>query len=411
MKIYADLHIHSRYSRATSPKLDVENLEKYARIKGLNLLGTGDFTHPLWLKELREKLNEGDGILKTKSGFGFVLQAEISDIYSQGGKVRKIHNIILAPSFAVVDQINEFLEKKGNLEADGRPIFGKMTCEELVEGLMGISKDIEVIPAHIWTPWFSLFGSMSGFDTVEECYGDQTKHIHAMETGLSSDPPMNWRLSQLDRFNLVSNSDAHSFWPWRIGRECNAFDIDLSYKNVVNAIRTGKNFVETIEVDPAYGKYHFDGHRKCNVCMDPAEAIKLGDKCPKCGRPLTIGVLHRVEELADRPDGYVPKEKLGFRTLMPLAELISLSTGVKQLHSKRVMGAYDKLIKEFGNEFTILLDVIEGDLRKVAGEELAGLILKNRRGEVKVNPGYDGVYGEVVSAEEGLKLQKNLEEF
>ncbi|MFH1424421.1 MAG: endonuclease Q family protein [archaeon] len=407
MKIYADLHIHSKYSRATSKDLTLENLEKYARIKGIGLLGTGDFTHPKWLGELK-KLDEADGVLKTKSDFPFILQAEIANIYSEAGKVRKIHNIILAPSIEVVGQINAFLETKGNLEADGRPIFGKMNCAELVEELMSISRDIELIPAHTWTPWFSIFGSMSGFDSVEECFGDQAKHIHALETGLSSDPEMNWRVSSLDKYNLISNSDAHSFWPWRIGRECNVFDIDLSYENVIKAIRTGKGFVETIEVDPAYGKYHIDGHRNCDFCTEPGK-IK-GDVCPKCGKKMTIGVLHRVEELADRKPGYVPKGKPDFRRMLPLSEIISMSTGVKQMHSKKVMGIHEKLIGEFKNEFAVLLNTSEGDLKNIVDEKLAGLILKNRIGKIKVKPGYDGVYGEAVF-EKTKEGQKNLEEF
>jgi uncharacterized protein (TIGR00375 family) len=410
MKLFADLHIHSRFSRATSRELDIPNLEKYGRIKGLGLIGTGDFTHPEWLQELKRVLHEdGSGILKTASGFNFVLSAEISNIYSQGGKVRKIHNVLLAPDFETVEQVNEYLEKLGNIKSDGRPIFGKITCEELVEELKGISEEIEIIPAHVWTPWFSLFGSMSGFDSVEECFGDQSRHIYALETGLSSDPPMNWRLSQLDRYTLVSNSDSHSFWPWRIGRECNVLDIDLNYKNLINAIRTTKGFVETLEVDPSYGKYHFDGHRDCSVCMDPTDAKKHGDKCPKCGRKLTIGVLHRVEELADRPEGYVPKDKPGYRHIMPLSELIALSVGVQQLYSKKVFGAYQELTGKFGSEFEVLLNVPEEELKKAVDEKLAVLIMRNREGKIDVKPGYDGVYG--VPQLEEKRGQKRLSEY
>jgi len=408
MKILADLHIHSKYSRATSPRISVSTLEENARKKGLDLLGTGDFTHPKWISELKSELREEEGILKTKTGFSFVLQAEVSSIYSQDGKVRKIHNVLLAPGFEVAEQANEFLAKYGNLEADGRPIFGKMPCPELVEGLKSISEKIEVIPAHVWTPWFSLFGSMSGFDSLEECFQEQSKHIHALETGLSSDPAMNWRVSELDKYTLVSNSDAHSFWPWRIGREANVFDIELTYDNLIRAIRTREGLLETFEVDPNYGKYHFDGHRNCDVCMNPSESKKLQDTCPKCGRRLTIGVLHRVEELADRELGFEPKEAIPFKTLMPLSELISTATGVKQLYSKRISETYEKLVGEFGSEYSVLLDAPEGKLKELVKERLAKLIMRNREGKIKVQPGYDGVYGEAVLEE---KPQKTIGDF
>ena len=256
MRVIADLHLHGRFSRATSTKLDIPNLEKYARLKGVNLLGTGDFTHPEWQKELKSTLvHEQNGIYQTSTGFSFLLSTEISLIYTQGGKGRRIHNIVFAPSMDVVMQITEALGKRGRLDYDGRPIF-KIPCPEFVELLRGISTDIEVIPAHAWTPWFSLFGSMSGFDSLQECFQDQTKHIHAVETGLSSDPPMNWRLSQLDKLQLVSFSDAHSFWPWRLGREATLFDLkELSYANLIDAIRTGKGLTETIEFFPEEGKY------------------------------------------------------------------------------------------------------------------------------------------------------------
>lgn len=397
MRVIADLHIHSKYSRATSKNMDIPNLEKYGKIKGLDLIGTGDFTHPKWLEELKKYLSEdGSGILKTKGGFNFVLSAEVSNIYSQGGKLRRIHNVLLAPDFATVEQINEFLGKRGKLASDGRPIFGKMPCTELVEELMSISRDIEVIPAHIWTPWFSLFGSMSGFDSLEECFQDQSKHIHALETGLSSDPAMNWRVSDLDKYTLVSNSDCHSFWPWRIGREANVFDIGMTYNELMSAIRTGKNVIETFEVDPGYGKYHFDGHRKCDVCMDPGEAIKNKDICPKCGKPLTIGVLHRVEELADRPEGGKPKGKPGYRSLLPLAELISTATGTKQLGSKKITKIYYELVDKLGSEFEVLLNTDEVEILKIADEKLVELIMLNREGKIIVEPGYDGVYGKAV---------------
>ena len=393
MKIYADLHIHSRFSRATSKNLTIENLEKYARIKGVNLLGTGDFTHPKWLEELKENLTEDSGFLKTKTGFKFVLQAELSNMFRQDDKGRRVHNIILAPSFEIVDQINEFLAPKGKLASDGRPIFGKMSCIELCTGLFSISDKIEVIPAHIWTPWFSVLGSKSGFDSIKECYGPFTDKIHALETGLSSDPEMNWRLSQLDRFTLVSNSDTHSFWPWRMGRECNVLDIEPNYNSLLNSLKTQKGFEYTIEVDPSYGKYHFDGHRKCDVCFEPKESLKNQDKCPKCGKALTIGVLHRVEELADRKEGVKPKDAPDFKTMLPLSEIIALALGVKSPASTRVNAIYYKLIEGFGNEFKVLLEAGETELKKIVNEKLSSLIIKNREGNIKVRPGFDGEYG------------------
>ena len=249
MKLIADLQIHSRFSRATSSSLNLANLEKYAKLKGLNLLGTGDFTHPKWLAELKNELKEdGSGILTSKTGFHFVLQGEISNIYTQDGKQRRVHTLLLAKNFEIVEQINAALLKKGRLDYDGRPIFG-FSCIELVEMMKEISDDIEIIPAHAWTPWYGIFGSMSGFDSVEECFKEYSHKIYAIETGLSSDPAMNWRLSSLDNYTLVSSSDAHSFWPWRLGRECNVFDIDWNYDDLVKAIRKRKGFVETIEID------------------------------------------------------------------------------------------------------------------------------------------------------------------
>lgn len=392
MKIIADLHLHSKHSRATSKNLDLINLEKYAKIKGINLLGTGDFTHPIWFKELKKNLIEdGSGILKTKTGFNFLLTVELSNIYTQDGKGRRIHNIIFAPNFEVVDQINQALLKKGRLDYDGRPIFG-FNCVELVEMMKNISNEIEIIPAHIWTPWFSLFGSMSGFDSIEECFRDQAKHIHAVETGLSSDPEMNWRLSMLDKISLVSFSDAHSFWPWRIGREATIFDIKLKYKELINAIRTKKGLKETIEVNPNYGKYHLDGHRSCDICLRPKESIKLKKICPNCGKKLTIGVLHRVEELADRNDGFKPKNAKPFKSLIPLSELIAgvVNQGVA---TQKVWKEYNNLMENLGPELIILLETTLEELKKVTNNKIAEAIIDNREGKIKVAPGYDGVYG------------------
>ncbi len=403
MRIIADLHIHSKYSRATSKQLNIQNLEKYARLKGPTLLGTGDFTHPLWIKELKSELTEdGTGILKTKTGFNFILQTEISLMYTQDEKSRKIHNIVLAKNFDIVSQITEQLKKLGRVDYDGRPIFG-INCPEFVEMMKEIDKDIEIIPAHVWTPWFGLFGSKSGFDSVQECFKDQTKHIHALETGLSSDPAMNWRLSSLDKYTLISNSDLHSFWPWRIGRECNIFDLkELTYDSLLNAIKTKRGLVETIEVDPSYGKYHFDGHRNCNVCMSPNESLKHKDVCPVCKRKLTIGVLHRVEELADRPAGFRPKDAVPFRSLIPLSEILSklLDSGIA---TQKTWKAYYDLVNESRSEMDVLLDLSFNELKKIANEKTAEAIINIRNGKIKIQPGFDGEYGYPLFSEKNVK--------
>jgi len=392
MKIISDLHIHSRYSRGCSKDLGIDNLVKYARIKGVNLLGTGDFTHPEWIKEVKEKLSDdGTGVYRTKDGFPFVLQTEISLIYSQGGKGRRVHVIVLAPSLDVVGQITDELKKRGRVDYDGRPIF-KISCMEFVEMLNKISKDIEVIPAHIWTPWFSLFGSNSGFNSVKEAFGDQLKNVHAIETGLSSDPQMNWRLSQLDNMQILSFSDLHSYWPWRIGREATILDLDeLTYKKILHAIRTGEGLHGTVEVDPSYGKYHEDGHRNCDVCLSPSESIKLKGICPKCHRPLTIGVHHRVEELADRPEGYVRKDAKKVYSLMPLHELLANVFG-KGMATKKMWEEYYKIIK-LGSEFEVLMNVPYDKLLSVTTEKMARAIIKNREAKLTIKPGYDGRYG------------------
>ena len=392
MKVIADFHVHSHYSRATGKELNLENLEKYGRIKGVNLIGTGDFQHPLWLKELKEKLTEdGSGILRSKTGFPFILQTEISLIYTHGGKGRKVHNIVLAKNLDIATHIQEALLKKGRLDYDGRPIFG-MNCIEFTEMMRGVDDSVEIIPAHIWTPWFSLFGSMSGFDSVKECFGDQTKHIYALETGLSSDPAMNWRLSQLDRYTLVSNSDAHSFWPWRLGRECNVFDIELTYDALIHALHTREGLLETIEVDPNYGKYHLDGHRNCKVCMTPKESLQHKKICPVCKRPLTIGVLHRVEALADREEGYQPKNAVPFRSLLPLSDLIAGVLG-SAVATKKVWEVYYKLVTKERSEYEVCLDMEESELRKLVDDKMVDAILRNRKGNIKITPGYDGEYG------------------
>jgi uncharacterized protein (TIGR00375 family) len=390
--------------------MSIEGLSRGAKVKGLQMLGTGDFTHPLWLEEIKQRLEEVSGNeLYTYGNVFFMLTSEVATIFTFEGQTKKIHHIIHAPNFDVVEQINENLSKYGNLKTDGRPML-TVPAPELVENLMEISKDVMITSAHIWTPWFSLFGSKSGFDKVEDCYQDQTKNIFSLETGLSSNPAMNWRLSALDKFTLVSNSDSHSPHPWRLGRESNAFDLkEVTYREIFDAIksRDKKRFLFTIEVDPSYGKYHFDGHRNCEISLTPNEAKKFNNICPVCRRRLTVGVLHRVEDLADRPEGFVPKDAIPFKSLLPLYEIISFVTGTNQLYSQKVIVEQDKLIEKFGNEFNVLLNVSKEELLKVTNEKIADAIIAVREGKVKYIAGYDGVYGRpVFSEEEFEKIEK-----
>lgn len=403
MKFISDLHIHSKYSRACSNKLTIPNLEKWARIKGVNLLGTGDFTHPKWIQHLKKNLKENNGFLQTKSGFNFVLQTEISLIYTQNKKGRKIHNIVLAPSFEIVDQITEELLKKGRVDYDGRPIF-KIPCPEFVELMRSISKDIEIIPAHCMTPHFGILGEYNQFNSIKDCFQEQTKHIHAIETGLSADLNMLFRIPQLDKFLLISSSDSHSFWPWRIGRETTLFDIKSNYKSLLNAIRTKKGFQSTIEFWPEEGKYHFTGHRKCNISMDPKTAISKKNICPVCQKKLTIGVAQRVEKLATRAKGFKPKNAQKSRHLIPLSELLSVSLN-KSINTKTVWKEYYKLIKNFKTEFNILLNVSKDQLKKVTDPNIAELIEKNRKELIKIKPGYDGVYGKILIKNNNKNLE------
>lgn len=411
MRIIADLHIHSHYSRATSKQMNIEELCYYAKRKGLNLLGTGDFTHPLWLDEIKEKLEEvekGCGIYSYK-GMYFILSGEVSLVYLQDKKVRKIHLVILSKSLVDVEEINEFLNKKTDLKSDGRPTI-EMSCPEFVEKVMEISEDNFIFPAHAWTPWFGVFGSKSGFDSIRECFQDQEKNIHAIETGLSSDPEMNWRISSLDKFTLLSNSDSHSPRSSRIGRECNVFEIkEISYDNIIKIIKRKdrKRFLFTIEVDPAYGKYHYDGHRNCNVALDPQESIKINNICPVCKKPLTIGVLHRVEELADRPRGFIPANAIPFIKILPLTELIAKKYNLN-LFSKKVLEIEEKYISRFGSELATLLDASEEELREV-DKNLVDLIIRNREGKLNIKPGYDGVYGELLIENKG-EIKKRRED-
>jgi uncharacterized protein (TIGR00375 family) len=409
MRVIADLHIHGRYSRATSDKMCVEEIARFAKIKGLNLVGTGDFTHPKWLKELQETLvqESNTGLYKVAKypelPVYFMITTEVSTIFTFENEIKKIHHVILTPNIETAIQINDRLARYGNLAIDGRPTLN-MDAPHLVEEVMEVSKENMIFPAHAWTPWFSIFGAFSGFNSVEECYQDMTKHIYALETGLSSDPPMNWRLSKLDKFALVSNSDSHSFWPWRMGREANVFELkEPSYHEIVDAIRfkDKKRFKFTIETDPAYGKYHWTGHRNCRVSLPAVEAIKMANICPVCRKKLTKGVEQRVEELADRPPGFKPPDAIDFMHLLPLSEIIATVLGVDSPSTQQVWNIYNSFVERFGDEYTVLVDAYESDLCSV-NEKVAEAIIKVREGQVKVMPGYDGVYGQLIISEEQI---------
>jgi len=397
MQFVADFHLHSKFSRATSRDMDLENLEKWAKIKGIKVLGTGDFTHPEWFGNLKENLAPAEpGLFKLKksdSGIRFILTSEISCIYSKNGGTRKVHVIIFSPSFEVCEKINVHLGWIGNLKADGRPILG-LDAKELAKIVLGVSDDCLVVPAHVWTPWFSVFGSRSGFDSLEECFDEYTKYIFAIETGLSSDPKMNWRLSALDKVALISNSDSHS--PQKIGREANVFNVEISYYGIVDAIKT-KNpakFLYTIEFFPEEGKYHLDGHRLCDIRLSPQESKRYNNICPVCGKPLTIGVLNRVEQLADRAGGVVPKGAIPFKNVIPLGEIIGDALGVLP-GARRVKEEYDRLLVKFGSEFEILMNASYQDLKEATLPEIAEGLIRVREGKIAVDPGYDGVYGKI----------------
>ena len=397
MRVVADLQLHSKYALATSKDMDLEHLAAGAKLKGLDLLGTGDFSHPRWCSELKARLKPIDDTgLFSYEGITWMLSGEVSTVYEQGGRVRKVHHLLYSPDFEILGQANDFLSKHAKLSSDGRPILRGIDSAELVEALTGISDSLVVIPAHAWTPWFGVFGSKSGFDSLKECYQDQTGKIFALETGLSSDPEMNWRLSLLDSVSLMSNSDAHSPNPWRLGREANVFELSrLTYGGLFEAVRQKdpSRFLYTIEVDPAYGKYHYTGHKKCGVSLAPVEAKRLGNRCPKCGKKLTVGVLQRLEDLADRPEGYVPIGAIPFKRLLPLYEVVSSATGVNRLYAKAVLEIQDRLIRRFGNELKVLLEIPEGELARVVPLRIAKAIVDLREGRVKFIPGYDGVYG------------------
>jgi uncharacterized protein (TIGR00375 family) len=416
MRVIADLQIHSRYSRACSQDLIPGNIGLWADKKGIQVIGTGDFTHPKWLSELKEALEEttpGLYQLKVKGSKAFfMLTAEVSSIYKQGDKVRRVHNMIFAPNFAAVDKIIESLTKLGcNLKADGRPIIG-VHCDALARIVFAADSRNVIIPAHTWTPHFGLFGSLSGFDTVEEAFGDQSKHIFAIETGLSSDPKMNWQVSKLDNYSLVSNSDAHSLR--KIGREANVFEIPenkLSYGEIIRIIKekNPKEFLFTIEFFPEEGKYHLDGHADCKFSCLPEKTKKLKGICPICGKKLLVGVLNRVDQLGDREFGFTPKRAIPFRSVIPLEEIIAetYGTGI----GKKVLATYEGMTAKFP-EFEILLDLPREEIAKISNPVVAESVIRVREGKVEVEGGYDGVFGKIhiYTDKERDKLFKKAEQ-
>jgi DNA helicase-2/ATP-dependent DNA helicase PcrA len=410
MKYIADLHVHSRFSRATAKNSDLENLYIAAQLKGITVVATGDFTHPGWFAEIKEKLVPAEeGLFKLKGEIAhlcdtqvpascrgevrFILVSEISNIYKKNGKTRKNHSLVFLPDLDTVYQFNLKLARIGNIKSDGRPILG-LDARDLLEISLETSDQGFLIPAHIWTPWFSVLGSKSGFDSIKECFGDLAPCIFAAETGLSSDPAMNWRVSALDGLTLVSNSDAHS--PMNLGREANLLNTELSYPAIKNAIKSGdpKKFLGTFEFYPEEGKYHMDGHRKCNVCLSPDKTMRYKGICPECGKPLTIGVLYRVEELADRTAGEKPERAHPFYSIIPLAEILSeiLKVGPK---SKKAQQNYRAALEVLGPEFSILHTLSPDVIDKAGIPLLSEAVKRMRRKKVKISPGYDGEYGKV----------------
>ena len=392
----------------------MESLSRWAEIKGISLLGTGDFTHPAYLSELKEKLEPlGNGLFQLKdkkSPVKFILTAELNNIFHQDGRLRKIHNIIFAPSFEVIEKINKRLQNLGKLQSDGRPTF-TFPAKDLIKLILGISQECLIIPGHAWTPWFSIFGANSGFDSIEECFGEYSRYIYAIETGLSSDPQMNWRLSRLDNITLISNSDAHS--PSKLGREANVFECELDYNEIVEVIKTKdkSKFLFTIEFFPEEGKYHFDGHRNCGVLFSPAETKKNKYLCPVCHKKLTVGVMHRVEDLADRPEGFTPPDSIPCKHLIPLQEIIADALG-QAPDTKGVEIEYKKIIQNFGNEFKILLDLSTEELSLKTPPRIVEGIKRVREEKLNIIPGHDGVYGKIniFGEREETEIKKETEQ-
>ncbi len=407
--LIADFHIHSKYSRATSKDMDILSLFKWGKIKGINVIGTGDFTHPLWLNELKTYLEPAEnGLFKLKKEYEneinnqipksvrnnilrFILTVEISNIYSKNGKVRKLHNVMVVPSFKNATNINQELDKIGNLKADGRPILG-MDSKDLLKLTLDIDSKNLFFPAHIWTPWFSMFGSKSGFNSIEETFEELSSEIKVVETGLSSDPFMNWRLKQLENITLISNSDAHS--ARKLGREANLLNCKLDYEDIIKALKTNdKRMVGTIEFYPQEGKYHYDGHRSCNIRFSPTESKKYNNICPKCNKPLVLGVDYRVSELADFDESYRPQPHKKVEYIVPLAEIIAQTKGIKSTTSKTVEMIYFDMISKLSNEFDILRNLDIEQIKNAGFRDIAIGIENMRSGNVYIEPGYDGVYG------------------
>lgn len=412
MRYICDFHIHSKYARACSPQLVLENIDKYCALKGVDIIGSGDFTHPYWFSEMKKKLIPASPGLYTvrnsKTQTKFICSTEIACIYSKGGRVRRLHILVLAPSLEVVEKINNDLSKVGKLASDGRPILG-LDAKKLAGIIFNIDPNCMVIPAHAWTPWFAVFGSKSGFDSLEECFEEFTPKIYSIETGLSSDPAMNWRVSKLDTITLVSNSDAHSL-P-NIGREANAFEIDpqkLSYQEIFKIIKTGdrKRFLFTIEFYPDEGMYHWDGHRACGVSMPPKETKRLQGLCPKCKKSLTLGVEYRVDELADRPEGFSDHNAVPYKKLVELDKIIAESLNIKSRNSKAVLEEYHRMIKNGRSELRILLDLSLEELKSISVPEVVEGIRRVREGQLYIKPGFDGQYGQVHIYQENEKRDR-----
>ncbi len=407
MMFIADLHIHSKYSRATSKDMEVTTLYKWAKWKGIKVLGTGDFTHPHYLAELKKDLEPlGNGLFKLKNKGDevyFMLTSEVSNIFSAQGKGRRIHTLILAPSFEVVDKINKQFSRRGDLLADGRPTFG-FNLKELVKMVLDVSSDCLLVPAHAWTPWYGLLGANGGFDSIEEAFENETKNIYAIETGLSSDIAMNWRLSALDKISLISNSDAHS--PHKIGREANVFTCECDYYEIIDTIKKKDKdrFLCTIEFYPQEGKYHYDGHRKCNVSFSPQQTKEHNYLCPVCKQRLTVGVMHRVETLADRPQGFRPPNAIPEIHLIPLEEIIAEAVN-RQVGTKTVREEYERLVNH-APEFEILLKLPLDELAHFVPPKILEGIIRVREGNVLITPGFDGVYGEIKIFPESKKTKK-----
>ncbi len=416
MRQVLDFHIHSKYSRACSPSLVLANIDKICRDKGVDVIGTGDFTYPHWFDHIKSELEEigESGLYRFKRArdekIKFLLSTELALIYKDGDRARRIHLVLHAPQLKAVEELNRYLDKKFNIRSDGRPILG-MSAPELIKLCLKIHPRFLIYPAHIWTPWFAVFGSKSGFNSIEECFHDQSEHIYAYETGLSSDPEMNWRLSALDELTTLSNSDAHSL-P-NIGREANVMDLDkITYQEIYEVIKNKdlSRFLETIEFYPEEGMYHYDGHRECGFSCEPQKTRGHKNICPVCKKELTIGVMNRVEELADREEGFVPENHIPFRKLVELDKIIAEAEGVKSRKSKKVQGIYRNLINKVGSEIKILTEIDPDQIASVAGPEIAEGVRRVREGDLIVEPGFDGQYGKIkiFKPEEKKSRQKPL---